>query len=145
MGIALLPLSAQSNDVLSVTPVSKINVTRGSTVTASLQVKLKPGYHVNSNAPAEDFLIPLKLTWDAKPLNVVAVAFPEPQLEKHDFSKTPMSVYTGDFIIDTKFSIPPDAAPGLGMGAAKLRYQACNDRMCLPPKTVEVKLPFEVR
>jgi hypothetical protein len=26
----------------------------------------------------------------------------------------------------------------------KLRYQACNDRTCLIPKTIEVTLPIEI-
>jgi hypothetical protein len=26
----------------------------------------------------------------------------------------------------------------------KLRYQACNDRMCLQPKTIDVSLPVDI-
>ena len=29
--------------------------------------------------------------------------------------------------------------------AGKLRYQACNNKACFPPKTVEVKLPVQVQ
>jgi hypothetical protein len=35
--------------------------------------------------------------------------------------------------------IPSESANG------KLRYQASNNSMCFPPKTVDVKLPVEVQ
>jgi hypothetical protein len=28
--------------------------------------------------------------------------------------------------------------------SAKLRYQACTDRMCLPPKTVDLNVPIDI-
>jgi len=33
---------------------------------------------------------------------------------------------------------------GPAVMTGKLRYQACNDRMCLAPKTLDVSLPVEV-
>jgi hypothetical protein len=36
------------------------------------------------------------------------------------------------------------AALGSGTLTGKLRYQACNDRTCLTPKTIEVTLPIEI-
>ena len=38
-----------------------------------------------------------------------------------------------------------DAPNGPGMALGKLRYQACNHNSCLPPKTIEVKLPVVVQ
>lgn len=111
---------------------------------AKVTAQLRPGYHCNSNTPSEDFLIPLKLTWSAGPLNVAGVVYPKPQMEKYAFSEKPLSVYTGDFEIVTKFKVPASAPAGLTVISAKLRYQACTDRMCLPPKTVDVSLPVDV-
>ncbi len=34
----------------------------GSTVEAKVSLQLRQGYHVNSNTPSDDYLIPLKLT-----------------------------------------------------------------------------------
>jgi hypothetical protein len=36
------------------------------------------------------------------------------------------------------------APVGPGTVGGKLRYQACNDRMCLPPKTLDVDLPVDI-
>ena len=59
---------------------------------AALQVKIplvvKDGYHVNSNQPSEEYLIPLKLTWtEMGALEGGTVTYPKPALEKYEFSE----------------------------------------------------------
>lgn len=131
-------------DPLRVAPPAKIRAKRGESVTVPIQVKLQPGYHVNSNTPSEDYLIPLRLTWDARPLEAGKPSFPKPHLEKYEFSEKPLSVFTGDFAIETTFTVPSNAASGMGLAVGKLRFQACSLTACLPPKTIEVKLPVDV-
>ncbi|MGH9718619.1 MAG: protein-disulfide reductase DsbD domain-containing protein, partial [Bryobacteraceae bacterium] len=48
------------------------------------------------------------------------------------------------FEVTTKFRVPATAMSGPGQIAGKLRYQACNDKVCLPPKTIDVKVPVVV-
>jgi thiol:disulfide interchange protein DsbD len=135
---------AQTN-VLTVGPVAKLRVKRGETATAVVHAQLKPGYHANSDKPTDEYLIPMRLTWQAAPLQVAEVVFPKPQMEKYSFSEKPLAVYSGDFDITTKFKAPPAAPRGPAILSGKLRYQACNDRMCLPPKTVDVSLTVEIQ
>jgi DsbC/DsbD-like thiol-disulfide interchange protein len=132
-------------DVLTVSPVAKVSAKRNESTPVRLTVKLKPGYHTNSNTPSEDYLIPLRLTWDAAPLATEAVKFPAPHLEKYEFSEKPLSVFTGDFAIETQFKAPANAPTGLGIAKGKLRYQACSLKACLPPKTVPVEFTYEIR
>jgi len=138
------PLGFSQGSVLQIAPPDRVVAKAGTTVQAKIAVQLRTGYHCNSNTPSDDYLIPLKLTWTGAPLEVGEVVYPKPQLEKYTFSDKPLSVYTGDFDIVTKFKVPAGAAPGMAALAGKLRYQACTDRMCLPPKTVDVTLPVEV-
>ena len=142
--LASSPLSFAQGNVLSVAPPEKMTAKAGATAQAKLSVQLRSGYHVNSNTPSDEYLIPLRLTWSAGPLETVEVVFPKPQMEKYSFSEKPLSVYTGDFELLTRFKVAASAAPGPLALTGKLRYQACNDRMCLPPKTVDVSLPVEV-
>ena len=130
--------------MLSVAPPSTVAAKRKAAVEVRLAVTLAPGYHANSNTPSEDYLIPLKLTWSPGPLNSAEVAYPKPQMEKYSFSPQPISVFTGKFDLVTRFQVAPGAAPGPGVMTGKLRYQACNDKACFPPKTVEVRLPYQV-
>jgi len=134
----------QSAGVLSVSDAEQLKVPRTGEVEQHLKLRLEPGYHVNSNKPNEDFLIPLRLNWDKGAAEAAAVEFPKPALEKSEFSEKPLSVYTGNFEIVTKFRRAAGAVPGPGFLTGKLRYQACNDKMCLPPKNIEVKVPLLV-
>jgi len=144
--LAFLPcLLAQSNPILMVSPPSAVAAKRGSEVTATLSVVMREGFHVNSNKPNEDYLIPLKLTWTPGPVEPGAVEYPKPHNEKYEFSEKPLSVYTGNFEIVSKFKVPADAPQGPGIAMGKLRYQACNNNACFPQKKLEVKLPVDIR
>jgi thiol:disulfide interchange protein DsbD len=136
--------SAQTPGVLSVSDPAKLTVPRAGEVTGSLKLQLQPGYHVNSNAPNEEYLIPMRLSWDSAAVETISVQYPKPATEKSDFSDKPLSVFSGSFEILTKFRRASKASPGPGFLNGKLRYQACNDKMCLPPKTLEVKVPLLV-
>ena len=137
-------LSFAQTNVLSVAPPKKVTVKAGGAADGVLTLQLRDGYHVNSNAPADPYLIPLRLTWTPGPVEAAAVEFPKPQSEKLAFSEKPVLIFSGSFDIATRFKAPANAAPGQSLVTGKLRYQACNDRMCLAPKTVDVTLPVEI-
>jgi Disulphide bond corrector protein DsbC len=140
-----LPLCSAQTNVLTVTPPDKVTARHGALLELKIQVQLKSGYHVNSNTPSEAYLIPLRLTWAPGPLEAAEVVFPKAQMEKYDFSPAPLSVFTGDFELVTKFKVAAGASSGPGMMLGKLRYQACNQNSCLAPKTVEIKLPVVIQ
>lgn len=109
-------------------------------------MQLRSGYHVNSHSPNDEFLIPLRLRWDeAGPVKAVEVTYPKPELRNYGFSDQPVSVFTGAFAILTRLQAATDAPTGTGTLAGKLRYQACDEKSCLPPRTIEVRLPYEIR
>lgn len=142
--ISALALSAfaQSAPVLKVQDPAKLVVKRGENPTFALKAVITPGYHANSNTPSEEYLIPMKLTWDtAGPLTAKEIAYPAPKFEKFAFADKPLSIFDGAFDITTKFQRAANPQLGPGFITGKLRYQACNDKMCLPPKTIEIKLP----
>jgi hypothetical protein len=73
------------------------------------------------------------------------VIYPKPQMEEYGFTAgKPISVVTGAFELATKFKVPGAAATGVATQTGTLRYQACNDRMCFPPKTVNVNVTVDV-
>lgn len=74
-----------------------------------------------------------------------AVTYPKPHLQKYSFSDKPLSVITGEFDLLTELTAPAAAPKGGHTIVGKLRYQACNDKACLPPRTIEVRQPVEVR
>ena len=136
---------AQPAAVLSVAgPPPTVQAKIGATVEAKLPLQLRAGYHVQSNTPTDKYLIPLRLTWNQGPLEALAVGYPKPQMEKYAFSEMPQSVFSGNFDLTTKFKVPPNAIGGPTAITGKLRYQACNDNMCLPPRTMDVSLQLDL-
>jgi len=57
----------------AVVPPAPVAVEPGSEVEAPLTLRIRSGYHINSDQPAEDYLIPTQIVWDAAPLEVVRV------------------------------------------------------------------------
>ncbi|MCC6585405.1 MAG: hypothetical protein IT168_01690 [Bryobacterales bacterium] len=110
-----------------------------------MKFQLASGYHTNSNTPSDEYLIPLRLTWEAAPLEVVGIEYPKPHLEKYSFSEKPLSVFTGDFEVATRLKAAASVPRGPRLLKGKLRYQACTTSMCLAPKTIPVEVPLDVR
>lgn len=142
--LAAVTAAAQPAQVLTVSAPLRTSAKRGGEMTLKLTIKLKDGYHVNSNKPAEDYLIPLRLTWDKGPFEPLETVYPAPRLENYSFSAKPVSVFSGAFEVTARFRVAPSAPTGITALSGKLRYQACTDKMCLPPRTVDVKAPVEV-
>lgn len=145
MGICslLLPLCsiAQQNKLL-VAPATPITVKRGATVTQTLKVTILPGFHVNSDQPKQDYLIPLKLTWTGGPLEAGSISYPKP--EEVQVGSDLLRVFTGEINIQTEFKAPANAPTGSGTIAGKLRYQACNSQMCFRPASAEISVPVTI-
>ena len=138
-------LVAQMAPVVTIAPQPTVKAKRGAPATVTLKVNLPAGFHMNSNTPTDSNLIPLTLKWTGGPLEGAVITYPKPQLEIYSFTAgKPYSVVTGAFDITTKFQVPAGAATGPAAQTGTLRYQACNDRMCFPPKIIPVNVTVSV-
>jgi hypothetical protein len=137
--LALPPLSSAQQNKLLVSPVVPVTVKRGGTVTDQVKVAVLSGFHVNSDHPTDEFLIPLKLTWTTGPLTVKSVTYPKAEDIKVGSEVLP--VFTGNFAIQTVFEVPRNAPSGTAEMVGKIRYQACNNQMCFRPSSADVRLP----
>ncbi|HET8550171.1 MAG TPA: protein-disulfide reductase DsbD domain-containing protein [Bryobacteraceae bacterium] len=148
ISLLCIPGWAQLNSlssVLSVIPPERLVANRNQTITAEFRIQLREGYHVNSDKPADPYLIPLRFTFLPGPAQLVELRFPSPRMEKFDFSAKQVSVFDGEFKAIGKFRIAADAPTGLTKLAGKLRYQACSTKECLRPRTLDVTVPLEIR
>jgi Disulphide bond corrector protein DsbC len=147
LALLCLPcLLAQGSGYLTIGEPSKVAGKRNAAVQAKIPVTVLAGFHVNSNQPSEEYLIPLKLTWTATgALEPGAIVYPKPSLEKYEFADKPISVLTGSFDLVANFKVAGNAPAGPGSAAGKLRYQACNNRACFAPKTVDVTVSYQVQ
>jgi len=138
-------LFAQGSGHLTVGAIQKAEGKRNAAVQVKIPVTVAAGFHVNSNAPSEDYLIPLKVVWtDKGALEGGELVYPKPSTEKYEFAEKPLSVFTGTFEIAANFKVAARAPAGPGVATGKLSYQACNARMCFPPARVEIAVPYQV-
>lgn len=138
-------LFGQMAPQMKIEPQPTVKVKRGAPATVTLKVSLPAGFHANSDKPTDPNLIPLVLKWTGGPLEAGAITYPKPQMEEYGFTAgKKISVVTGAFDLVTKFKAPATAAAGPAAQTGTLRYQACNDRMCFPPKTVPVNVTVSV-
>src|SRR5438270_9136383 len=117
-------------------PPPLTSVTQGKPGTVTLDFRVARGFHINSNKPTSEFLIPTALKLEA-PTDIVLgkVTYPEGQEMSFPFSPDEkLSVYTGDFAVSV--SVRPLAHVLLGkyVFRGNLRYQACDNAACYPPK-----------
>jgi DsbC/DsbD-like thiol-disulfide interchange protein len=142
--ISVLCAWAQNRGHLEAGQPQKVTGKRGDVVQAKIPVSIDEGFHVNSNKPTEEFLIPLRLTWTSTgALEPGVVMFPKPSTETVAGQK--LSVFTGKFDLVANFKIAANAEAGPGSAAGKLSYQACNSTTCFPPKTIDVSVPYQVQ
>jgi thioredoxin:protein disulfide reductase len=112
-------------------------VRAGSTVRAALEVRLPDEkLHVQSNKPRDESLIATVLTVDAPAgVRVTELVFPKATDLAQEGQAQPLAVYPHEFAIGVALEIADSVQPGELVVPARLRYQACDDKMCFPPST----------
>ncbi len=114
-----------------------------SQVKVAVKVKVKEGWHINSNKPNEDYLIASELSIE-KPFVLSKVVYPQSEELNFDFSDVPVSVFEGDIIIGGIIEVPDTIKTGDYNIVLKLSYQACNNSSCLPPNEVYDTLKLSI-
>jgi thiol:disulfide interchange protein DsbD len=99
-----------------------------------LEIDIMEGWHINSDKPLEDFLIPTKINFEETDgVAFGRIQYMEPELRKFSFSDTKMSVYEGKVYVRTAITISPDFQESEIKLSGSIYYQACNDESCLAP------------
>ena len=105
----------------------------------SLELHILPGFHINSEKPGDELLVPTSIELENKEaFEIKETIFPEPQVKKFKFAASPLSVYEGQIKLRLKIELKEAAQANTIELAGKIRYQACNDEACLRPE----RLPF---
>jgi hypothetical protein len=127
-------------------PVPMVTAARAKQTPVNLNFRVPRGYHINSNAPKSEFLIPTALKMDL-PTDIILGKIAYPAGEDVSFPFSPdekLNVYTGDFTIGLAVHPLLSVMPGKYVMHGVLRYQACDNAACYPPKTVPVSFDVKV-
>jgi DsbC/DsbD-like thiol-disulfide interchange protein len=116
----------------------QVTVPAGKATTVALHFRIAPGMHINSHAPREEELIPTTLSIpEGSGVRLDGAAYPPgTEFTLPLEPKEKLSVYTGEFTIQARMV----AAAGDHLVEAKLRYQACDNNACMPPRTITVPI-----
>ena len=111
----------------------------------ALKVNIEEKWHINSNKPYEEFLIPTSISLaENKNFTLEKVVYPKANDYKFEFSDKPLSVWEEEIIIGALIKVSDNVQPGVNNLVFTLDYQACNNSSCLAPTSVSDTLTIEV-
>lgn len=123
--------------------VQPVEITVGGSSETTVRLTIQSGYHVNANPPTFSYLIPTELQiTPTDGVSVSAMSYPPGINVKMAFSEQPLAVYEGNIEIKATLKVDKSAKPGQHSLAAKLRIQACDDKVCYPPGTRDLAIPI---
>ena len=137
---------APKGPVVKMVPAPLITAHQTQPATVPLTFSVDPGYHINSNHPKSDFLIPTVLKIDATTDIVVGkLIYPEGQDLSFAFDPDEkLNVYTGDFTVNVVVHPLRSVEPGKYIVRGTLKYQACDNTACYPPKNLPISFDVKV-
>lgn len=135
-----------STQLVTTAATPPVTVKPGRTAPVQFLFRVNPGLHINSNQPNSELLVATKLELPLpEGLKFAKMTYPAGHDFTVAFSNDKLNVYSGDFEVDGTLAAAKKVKPGSYEVAGVLRYQACNDRQCFPPKKLPVKFRVEVK
>jgi hypothetical protein len=111
-------------------------VKAGESQVVELRFRVDEGFHINSHTPKDELLIPTAIRFNTG--SVVKVV--DEQYPKGSTFRLPvgsgetLDVYQGEFRVKVQVMVPKGASTLVGV----LKYQACDNAVCYPPKSLPV-------
>jgi DsbC/DsbD-like thiol-disulfide interchange protein len=121
------------------------SVARGKAARASVVLNIPGGLHVNSSRPSSEFAIPTVVTVRGNGVRVSSVTYPRGRNRKFQFSENTINVYEGRVNFPFTVTVPENFRGNSIRVTATVRYQACTDEVCYPPKTKTVVMNARVK
>ncbi len=106
-----------------------------------IDLNILPGWHINAHEPLSEDLIPTTLdapdessTW-----RLVDVTYPQPITKELGFQNEVLALYEDNVRLTARFeqTVSSPFSPPLSI---KLRLQACDEKVCLPPEHVVLQV-----
>ena len=144
---AVLPASAQKLDPIqwSLEGQPPSQVPPGSTITLQLAAKADAGWHLYSLSTPKGGPIPTTITIADNPaIAGFEVWQPKPERRFDPNFNLDVETFSGESVFFVPVEIKKDAALGPLEITAQVRYQACDEKQCLPPRKKSVSFTVAV-
>jgi DsbC/DsbD-like thiol-disulfide interchange protein len=139
------PPRINSVDVVKAIP-REATLAKGESGDVLVRLLITNGYHVNANPPSQSYLKATEV--ELKPqegISVEFITYPDPLERTFSFSETPLKVYEGETDLKLRLKADKSATTGKHNLSAKLRVQACDDKVCYAPGAIDVTVPVNVK
>ena len=145
-GVLLFVLAANAQNPVSLSmKVSPAKVKAGGKLTGQISASIGGGWHMYSITQGKGGPVPTRVTVDDgvfKSSGGASGSAPKREMDANFGIET--EFYTGSATFNVPVTVDAAAAPGTQNLTVSVRYQVCNDSICLPPKTVKVSAPVEI-
>jgi thiol:disulfide interchange protein DsbD len=134
-------LSAEEAVVEAETLLSRSGIHAGEVFKLAVKLKISIAWHINANPVSDEFLLPTTFVIEENEnIRTLGTFYPQPKKGKFEYSEVELEIYSGQIILGALIQSAQDLAPGILKIKGKVSYQACNDRFCLPPKSLELEV-----
>ena len=136
--------SANAQAVSVTGSLSKKTVARGSATKATVVLGIPSGLHVNSSRPASEYAIPTTVSVSGSGLKAGGLTYPRGRNRKFQFSENLINVYEGRVSFPFTVTVPTNFKGSTIRVNATVRYQACTEEICYPPKSKTITMTAKV-
>ena len=120
-------------------------VTKGKATRATVLLVIPGGLHVNSNKPDSEYAIATTVRASASGARIGPVSYPRGKNRKFQFSENLINVYEGRVLFTFPVTVPATYKGSTIKLDVAVRYQACTDEVCYPPRTKTISVNAKVR
>jgi thiol:disulfide interchange protein DsbD len=121
--------------------VEPVSIQAGGQAMAVVHLSIQDGWHINANPPSPDYMIPtLVEVAGGAGLTIGKRVYPAAKSLKLGFDENPIAVFDHESEIRVPIAATAAAVDGAHVLKGTLRFQSCNNQVCLAPAA----LPFQI-
>lgn len=141
-----LPCNKQTSaDSIIKIVAPQVIVHAGKKAVMPIYVTIKNGYHIQANKVKDEFIIPSTLEINAdKIVTTGEQVFPVSKKFRLAGTSDYLMVYDGKLKITIPFKTSEKTQKGEYKLNARFHYQACDDKSCFSPKTIDFSITLKV-
>jgi thiol:disulfide interchange protein DsbD len=117
----------------------------GDTFQVVIVANIEKGIHINSHQPTDKVLVPTIVSFDERDdIDMAPVSYPQPVLQSFSFSSREIPVYHGRIVMTVWGKLTKEIAVGTTNISGRFSYQACDDKTCFMPQSVNFEIPLKI-
>lgn len=132
------------NPVSASMTVSPASIPAGGKGTARITANIDGGWYMYSITQPPGGPIQTRIALGEGPFKMGSVSGPKPKVKLDPNFNMNTESYTGSPVFIIPFTVVEGTPEGPQTLNASIRYQVCNDSVCLPPKTIRLTAPVTI-